>query len=105
LGADENENRGILIRVSGEVIWTPITSVSGLLDRGVALKNPKWVEGLNSVGNIDSSEEAMSIEVDQTEYLVWVEEIQGVSTRLEAVQRGAVRSFKDYLQIKSRRIA
>ncbi len=96
LGADENESRGLVVEIShagaSEKVWIPVTSLLGI----VTASEVVGLDPAQAAGNPDTAEEAILVEVGPATVTVFFEQIHATCTRLDAVQIGVPRSFKEW---------
>jgi hypothetical protein len=113
LGADENDSRGLVISFTDsgvtERVWVVITNLIGLVD---ATEVTNSASGLTAViGRTENgsgeANEALLIDSVNGPVAVYFDEIETTCTRLDAVQAGVPRSFKEWWAAasKSRGIA
>lgn len=108
LGADENENRGLLVRLEpslgGQILWVPVTWVSGLYSPDEVRASRELVQ-LDHVGQPENATDGIGIELHGQTFVLWVQEIRTLCTRLEAVQNGQAITFKDWIATRGSQAA
>lgn len=108
LGADENENRGLLVRLEpalgGQILWVPVTWVSGLY-APEEVRTSRELAQLDHVGQPESATDGIGIELHGQTFVLWVQEIRTLCTRLEAVQNGQAITFKDWIATRGAQAA
>lgn len=105
LGAHENESRGLVVSFHDsdtvEKVWIPVTSLVGLTEHTEAT----LIHSDSSIGDPEASEEVLLIEGTEGVVALYFTEIISNCTRLDAVQNGVPRSFKDWWNSRAKRAA
>lgn len=108
LGADENENRGLLVHLGSDLgghhLWIPITWIVGLWGRDDFANDPT-AQGYDQVGIRESATDGIGIEIHAQTFVLWVAQVGSVCTRLDAVQAGQAMTFKDWIATRGTQAA
>lgn len=104
LGGDEIQNKGMLLKVSHalskELLWVPITWLSGTLDPDAPL-DPQYQQ----IGDSLAAQEGLLLELHGQSFILWISQVLAICPKEEAVAKGARTSLTEWLKGLSRRAA